>query len=72
MAKYKVLSRSYIGGRVEEEGAIIQYDGNPSANLEPLDDAAKKKAAEYQKQVGQRVSASDPRFISAMIAKQGQ
>ncbi len=72
MAKYKVLTRSYIGGKVEEPGAIIQYDGNPSSNLEPQDDAAKKKAAEYQKLVGQRVSASDPRFIAAMIDKQGQ
>ncbi|MCE2574821.1 hypothetical protein [Komagataeibacter sp. FNDCR2] len=72
MAKYKVLIRSYIGGKVEEAGAIIAYDGNPSSNLEPLDAAAEKKMAEYQKQVGQRISASDPRFIAAMIDKQGQ
>ncbi|GAN88048.1 hypothetical protein LU298_11455 [Komagataeibacter intermedius] len=72
MAKYKVLTKSYIGGKVEEPGAIIQYDGNPGSNLEPLDAAAEKKMAEYQKQVGQRISASDPRFIAAMIDRQGQ
>ncbi|GAB6966351.1 hypothetical protein JCM25156A_03880 [Komagataeibacter kakiaceti JCM 25156] len=72
MAKYKVLTRSYIGGKIREAGEVIEYGGNPGSNLEPMDAAAEKKRAEYQKLVGQRISASDPRFIATMIEKQGQ
>ncbi|WP_158551927.1 hypothetical protein [Komagataeibacter melaceti] len=47
MAKYKVLTRSYIGGKIREAGEVIEYGGNPSSNLEPIDAAAEKKMAEY-------------------------
>lgn len=41
MAKYKVLERSFLNNRLHEAGDIINYDGTPAANLEPVDSAAK-------------------------------
>lgn len=45
MAKYRVKERSFIGNVLLEAGAEIEYDGVPSANLEPLDAPAKKAAS---------------------------
>lgn len=42
MPKYKVLQKSFIGNRLVEEGETVDYDGEPSDNLEPIDKAAKK------------------------------
>lgn len=42
MPKYKVLQKSFIGNRLVEEGETVDYDGEPSDNLEPVDKAAKK------------------------------
>lgn len=42
MAKYRVKEKSFINNILLDEGAEIEYDGIPSANLEPLDATAKK------------------------------
>lgn len=34
MPRYKVLEKSFINNTVYEEGAIVEYDGIPSENLE--------------------------------------
>jgi hypothetical protein len=44
MALYKVLERSFINNMACEEGATVEYDGEPGANLEPVDEPAKKAA----------------------------
>jgi hypothetical protein len=36
VAKYKVLEKSFINGALVEEGEIIDYDGEPGPNLEPV------------------------------------
>lgn len=38
MAKYMVLEKSYINFELVEEGAIIEFDGEPGANLELVDE----------------------------------
>ncbi|MDW4578482.1 hypothetical protein [Atlantibacter hermannii] len=46
-AKYRVLRLSFIGNQLLDEGAEVEYDGEPGSALEPLNDAAeaaKKKA----------------------------
>jgi len=48
MARYKVLERSCIDGIIFEEGEECDYDGLPSANLEPIDADAKKAAKTKQ------------------------
>lgn len=40
MAKYRVLEKSFINNSLVDEGTIVEFDGVPSANLEPLDTAA--------------------------------
>lgn len=37
MAKYRVLSKSYIDGSIVDEGDIVEYDGEASANLELIE-----------------------------------
>ena len=37
MAKYRVKEKSFIGHSIVEEGTIVEYDGVPGNNLEPLD-----------------------------------
>lgn len=46
MPQYKVLEKSLIGNEIFEEGAIVDYDGYPSGNLEPLCDEGRAKAEE--------------------------
>lgn len=65
MAQYRVLQKSFINGHIQEEGSIVEYDGEPSENLEliegekPAAKAKGKKAAapvdqpEGQEQAGE-------------------
>jgi len=54
MAKFKVLEKSFIGGRIVEAGAVVEVeftdDGRPGSNLAAIEEAdaapkAKKKKA---------------------------
>jgi hypothetical protein len=45
MPKFRVAHTSFIDNRLVHEGDIVDYDGEPSDNLEPVDKAAKKLAA---------------------------
>jgi hypothetical protein len=62
--RYRVLELSLIGNELIEEGKEIDnYDGYPSGNLEPLNDAAKAKAAglvEINKQRIRDIQAANP------------
>ncbi|CAB4120820.1 hypothetical protein UFOVP5_57 [uncultured Caudovirales phage] len=55
MLKYKVLERSLIGNEIFEEGAIVDYDGYPSSNLEPQCDEGRAKASELVQINKQRI-----------------
>lgn len=44
MAKYRVLAKSFIGNTLVEEGTVVDYDGEPGPNLEPMDKQATKAA----------------------------
>jgi len=41
--KYRVLEKSFIRGRIVEEGEVIEFDGNAGSNLELIKEAAKPK-----------------------------
>jgi hypothetical protein len=56
MPRYKVLEKSYINNRIVEAGEEVDYDGLPSGNLEPLDKAGQKAAAEYETSNAERVA----------------
>lgn len=36
MATYRVLERSWIGGRIVEPGELVDFTGEPGANLERI------------------------------------
>lgn len=44
MAKYRVLVPSFLDNKLVQEGDIVDYDGTPSDNLEPMDKAGKRAA----------------------------
>jgi hypothetical protein len=41
MAQYRVLQKSFINNAIVEEGEVIEYDGEPSDNLELIPDPVK-------------------------------
>ena len=45
--KYRVRELSLIGNELHEAGAIVEYDGLPAENLEPLCEAGRAKYREY-------------------------
>lgn len=45
MAKYRVLATSFINNALLEPGAIVDYDGEASSNLELIEDDAPKAKA---------------------------
>ena len=52
MPTYKVLSDSYINDRLvpastDDAPVLVAYDGNPGANLEPVDDEGRARQAAY-------------------------
>lgn len=55
MPRYKVLEKSLVGNEVFEAGVEVEYDGYPSANLEPLCDQGRKKAVELEELNKKRV-----------------
>jgi hypothetical protein len=46
MAKYRVITTSFINNSLVAEGAVIDYDGVPSSNLEPMDKSAEVAAGQ--------------------------
>lgn len=45
MAKYRVKTLSFINNRLCNEGEVVDYDGIPSDNLEPMDAAGEAAAS---------------------------
>jgi hypothetical protein len=56
MPKYRVLVKSFVNNGLVDEGAVIDYDGEPSSNLEALDKPA-EQAAEGAKSANTRSAA---------------
>lgn len=46
MPRYRVLEKSFIGNRLVHAGEGIDYEGEASSNLEPLDTPASEPAEE--------------------------
>jgi hypothetical protein len=39
-AQYKLHAKSYIGGLIYDIGAVVEFDKNPGASMEPMNDEA--------------------------------
>lgn len=44
MPKFRVSTKSYIGNTIVDEGTVVDFDGIPGPNLEPLEPAAVAQA----------------------------
>lgn len=60
MAQYKVLQKSFINGSIVEEGAIVEFDGTPHENLEPVKKAKKGAGAPDEAQQEQGAFGEQP------------
>ncbi len=50
MAQYRVRERSFFQGRgIVEPGEIVEWDGQPGSNLEPVDPEPQPAAAQPRK-----------------------
>lgn len=58
MAKYRVLTKSFINNTIVEAGDVVEYDGKPGSNLE-LVEADKPEAKAKGKGKGAAPAASD-------------
>lgn len=47
MPKYRVKELSLVGNELHQAGAVVDYDGLPAENLEPLCDEGRAKYQEY-------------------------
>ena len=45
MARYRVLTKSFINQAIQEPGAIVEYDGKAGSNLELIEDVKPKAEA---------------------------
>lgn len=43
MPQYRVLAKSFINNSIVEEGAIVEYEGEASDNLELIEDEKPKR-----------------------------
>jgi hypothetical protein len=72
--KYRALERSFINNRIVEAGELVEYDGYPSENLEPLCEAGLAKAEEGRqvrdKAMAELIErASQPGFLVTGMAR---
>jgi hypothetical protein len=68
--QYRLHADHYLGGRIQKAGTVVEYDGNPGAQMEPLDDAARKRLDEWTKERAKRGYAASKRFpFQAIEAK---
>jgi hypothetical protein len=54
MAQYRVLAKSFINGKIVDEGDIVEYDGEIASNLEPVKGKGKATKAEPEQEPEQQ------------------
>jgi hypothetical protein len=47
MPKYRVKAVSFIDNSLRQEGDVVEFDGIPADNLEPMQDEGDEAAAEF-------------------------
>lgn len=56
MPRYKVLEKSLVNNQIYEAGEEVEYDGEVSGNLEPMDDAGRAMRAQYEASNKKRIA----------------
>jgi len=67
MPKYRVKEKSLIGNTLHEAGEIVEYDGLPAENLEPMCDEGRAKYQEYLASNAARVAKLKEQFSESAV-----
>jgi hypothetical protein len=67
MPKYRVKEKSLIGNTLYEAGEIVDYDGLPAENLEPLDAEGEARYQEYLKSNAERTARLKEQFSESAV-----
>lgn len=67
MPKYVIKEKSLIGNELHEAGAIVEYDGLPSENLEPTDDEGRARYQEYLASNAERIATLKNQFTESAV-----
>ena len=59
MARYRVLTTSFINNSIQQEGVVVEYDGKPGSNLELIEDDDKPEPQKGRGKRGAVASAPD-------------
>ena len=69
-ARYRITRLSFIGNQLLDEGAEVEYEGEPGSALEPLNDAAKAAKKKAEKTRGKSVD-DNPAPVASVINDDG-
>ncbi|MGZ3184412.1 MAG: hypothetical protein ACXU8N_18400 [Telluria sp.] len=67
MPKYRVKEKSLIGNTLHEAGDIVEYDGLPAENLEPMCEEGEAKYQEYLASNRERVAKLNEQYSESAV-----
>lgn len=70
-ARYRITRLSFIGNQLLDEGAEVEYEGEPGSALEPLNDAAKSAKKKAEKKGSKSVVDDQPAPVASVINDDG-
>jgi len=66
-ARYRITRLSFIGNQLLDQGAEVEYDGEPGSALEPLNDAAKAAKKKADQKRGKSVVDDLPAPVASVV-----
>lgn len=67
MPKYRVKEKSLVGNTLHEAGDIVEYDGLPAENLEPMCEEGEAKYQEYLASNRERVAKLNEQYSESAV-----
>ncbi len=71
-ARYRITRLSFIGNQLLDEGAEVEYDGEPGSALEPLNDAAKAAKKKADQKRSKLVADDQPAPVASVVNDEGE
>lgn len=66
-ARYRITRLSFIGNQLLDQGAEVEYDGEPGSALEPLNDAAKSAKKKADQKRSKTVVDDQPAPVASVV-----
>lgn len=70
-ARYRITRLSFIGNQLLDQGAEVEYDGEPGSALEPLNDAAKSAKKKADQKRSKTVVDDQPAPVASVVNDDG-